>query len=147
MSSDLSPRASFPDVVTGEALPATPSNAHHVLSQIAEMEAKLRTLKAHITDWVLEESQRQGTKTLYVESGKVVLEGGPETVVDGHDLALLLRDSGLPEERIAEVVEEIVTYKVNRRVLNQMAGANENYRVAAEMTTTTVEKPYRAKAR
>ena len=147
MSSDLSPRAQFPDVVSGEVLPATPENAFHVLTQIAEAEAKLRTLKAAITDYVRDESERLGTKTINVPGGKLVLEGGPEQQVEGHELRQLLAEAGMPEERIAEVVTEEVTYKVNRRILNQMTASNGDYKAAAELVTSEVEKPYRAKAK
>ncbi len=147
MSGDLSPRAQFPDIVTGEVLPATPENAHHVLRQIAESEQRLRDLKAAITDWARDESERLGTKTFNVTGGSVVLTGGPTAVIEGQELAQLLREAGCPEERIAEVVTEEITYKVNRRVLNQLTGANADYKAAAELVTTEVEKPWRASAK
>jgi hypothetical protein len=144
---ELAERHELLDVLTGEVLPATPENAHAILARIAETEAAIRTAKASLTEYVREESERHGTKTFTVPGGKLVLEGGPETVVEGHELAQLLREAGLPEERIAEVVTEEITYKVNRRVLNQMAASNPDYKAAANLVTTTVEKPYRAKAK
>jgi hypothetical protein len=147
VSTDLSPRSFFVDVLTGEQLPATHENAYAALSKIAEMEARIRTLKSAITEYVQEETKRLGTKTLNVPGGKVVLEGGPEKQVEGHELAQLLADAGMPQERIKEVVHEEVTYKVDRRVLNQMAASNPDYKAAADLVTSEVEKPFRAKAK
>lgn len=145
--SELAPRSELFDVVTGELLPATPENAHAILARLAEMEQNIRTAKSAITEYVIEESARQGTKTFDTPSGKLVLEGGPETVVEGHDLAKLLREAGCPEARIKDVVTEEISYKVNRRVLNQMVKANPDYAAAAELTTSTVGRPWRAKAK
>lgn len=145
--SEMAPRSELLDVLTGELLPATPENAHAILARLAEMEQTIRTAKSSITEWVIEESSRQGTKTFDTPNGKLVLEGGPETVVEGHDLARLLREAGCPEARIKDVVTEEITYKVNRRVLNQLIAANPDYAAAAELTTSTVERGYRAKAK
>jgi hypothetical protein len=145
--SEMAPRSELLDVLTGEVLPATPENAHAILAHIADMEQTIRTAKAAITDYVIEESVRQGTKTFDIHGSKLVLEGGPTDVVEGHDLAMLLREAGCPEQRIKDVVTEEVTYKVNRRVLAQLIAANPDYRTAAELTTTTVERPWRVRAK
>ena len=146
-SSDLSPRASFPDVVTGEVLPATPENAHRVLMAVKEMEVKLRTVKSAVTAYVLEESQRVGTKTFNVRGGKVELTGGPTSEIDPVALGQLLREAGCPEDRIDEVIVATITYKVNRSVLRQLTSANGDYAAAADLATQPVEKDYRASAK
>lgn len=143
----MAPRSELIDVLTGEVLPATPENAHAILARIAEMEQTIRTAKSAITEYVIEESIRQGTKTFDVNGSKLVLEGGPSKQIEGHELAQLLREAGCPEQRIKDVVTEEITYKVNQRVLAQLVAANSDYATAAELTTTTVEKPYRARAK
>jgi hypothetical protein len=145
--SELAERQELLDVLTGEVLPASPENAHAILQRIEEQEARLRVAKAAITAYVEDESKKEGTKTFNVPGGKLVLEGGPTTVVEGNELAQLLRDAGMSDERIAEIVSEEVTYKVNRAKLNQATAANDDYKAAADLCTSTVMKPWRAKAR
>jgi len=132
------------DVLTGEVLPATPENAARVLEAAREMKARLGAVIADATEYLLEESRRQGTKTLAAGGVKVVLSGGTETVFEGQELAQALRDAGVPEERVAEAVREEISYKVNQSVLRQLAGANPDYAAAIESVRQTVEKPYRA---
>lgn len=145
--SELAPRSELLDVVTGELLPATPENAHAILARIAAQEQTLRTAKSALTEYVIEESTRQGTKTFNTPDGKLVLEGGPETVVEGHELAQLLLAAGMPEENVSAIVTEEITYKVNRAKLKQATSANPDYQAAADLVTTTVEKPWRARAK
>jgi hypothetical protein len=144
---ELAEREALIDVFTGEVLPATPQNAHSILSRLDEIEAKVRVARAAITAYVEAESKQQGTKTFDVPGGKLVLEGGPTTVVEGNELAQLLSEAGMSEERIAEIVQPVVTYKVNRAKLKQATAANDDYKAAAELVTSTELKPWRAKAR
>lgn len=139
----MAPRSELLDVVTGEVLPATTENAHRALSTIKQMEARLRDAKAVVTDFLIEESQRQGTKTFHTPDGDLVLTGGVGTEIDAQTLAQLLREEGCPEERVDEVVVAEISYKVNRSVLRQLTGANPNYKAAADLATHEVEKPYR----
>jgi len=132
------------DVITGEVLPATPENAARVLDAAREMKVRLGAVVQEATDYLLEESRRQGTKTLAAAGAKVVLSGGPESVFEGQELAQALRDAGCPEERIGEAVTETVSYKVNHAVLRQLAAANPDYAAAIESVRQTVERPYRA---
>jgi len=143
------------DVMTGEVLPATPDNAHQVLEAIREREQQLREVKAAVTAFMLEQSRVQGTKTFHASAGDVVLSGGPTIEYDPHDLAEALREAGCPEDRIYDnpeaetrgVIQIEQTFKVNRSVLRQLAGANEDYKAAAELAERTVEKPWRASAK
>lgn len=145
--SELVPHERFPDVLTGEVLPATPANAHKALTAVKEMEAKLRMVKAAVLDYIIEESRRQGTKTFNVDGGKIELSGGPSTEIDGQSLAQLLLDAGMPQDRVSEIVIEEISYKVNRAKLKQATSANPDYQAAAELCTHEVEKPWRASAK
>jgi hypothetical protein len=135
------------DVMTGEVLPATTENAHTALVAIREREQQLREVKAAVTAFVLEQSRTQGTKTFHASAGDVVLSGGSAIEYDPEALVDCLREAGCPEERINEVVVPEITYKVNRNVLRQLTGANENYRAAAELAEREVVKPWRAAIR
>lgn len=132
------------NVGTGELLPATVENALTVLEVAREIEANLRAVKQAATLFLVEESQRQGTKTFHTPGGKLELSGGPSVEYDAADLMEALREAGCPEGRISAAVEETVTYKVNRSVLRQLVGANEDYAAAAELAERNVEKPWRA---
>jgi hypothetical protein len=135
------------DVMTGEVLPATTDNAHQVLVAIREREQQLREVKAAVTAFMLEQARVQGTKTFHASAGDVVLSGGSAIEYDPDALADCLREAGCPEPRIDEVVVAEITHKVNRSVLRQLTGANEDYRAAAELAERTVEKPWRATAK
>jgi maltooligosyltrehalose synthase len=132
------------NVATGELLPATVENAATVLEVAREIEANLRAVKAAATAWLVEEAMRQGTKTFHVGQKKIELTGGNVVEYDADDLVEALRAAGCPEARIAEAVEETVSYKVNRSVLRQLVGANPAYKAAAESTQHVVNKPIRA---
>ena len=54
-----------------------------------------------------------------------------------------LREEGLPEERLAQAVEQIVSYKVKALVLRQLAAANLGYAAAIDAARMTTEKPWR----
>jgi len=132
------------NVATGELLPATVENAATVLEVAREIEANLRTVKQNATAYLVEQARLNGTKTFHTVSGKVELSGGTATEYDAADLMEALREAGCPEDRISAAVEETISYKVNRSVLRQLVGANEDYRAAAELAERTVEKPWRA---
>jgi hypothetical protein len=72
-----------------------------------------------------------------------VISGGTRNDYDAELLERLLRDAGLPEERLMEAVQEIVTYKVDQRVLKQLTAANPMYAAAADHARTVVDTPWR----
>lgn len=133
------------NAATGELLPATINNAAQVLEAARTLEATLRTAKAQATAFLVEESRRQGTKTLRSDLGKVELSGGPFTDYDTVELMDALRKAGCPEDRISEAVREEISYKVNRSVLRQLVSANSAYKTAAEGAELVVERPWRAR--
>ena len=132
------------NISTGEILPATVDNARIVLEVAREIEANIRQVKAAATAFLVEESRRQGTKTLRTADGVVELSGGPSVEYDPVDLMEALREAGCPEERISAAVEETISYKVNRSVLRQLVAANQDYKAAAELAERPVEKRWSA---
>jgi hypothetical protein len=135
------------DVLTGEALEPTPENAARVLAAVAEMRDRLTTVSAEATFVLVEESRRLGTKTLHTSTGKVTISGGPGVEYDELALTAALREAGCPEERITEAVEEEISYKVRRNVLNQLAKANPAYAEAIRTAERETVKPLRASVR
>lgn len=130
------------DVRTGELVPATPENAAELLFAAREMRAKMMSLVKDCEAVLLDESRRQGTKTLHLPQGTATISGGSELEWDLGTL-LDLKELGLPDERYDELVVATTTYKVDARVANQLASANPAYAEVIDRARTTVEKPWR----
>jgi hypothetical protein len=128
------------DVRTGERLPATVENAARVIETARGLKRQIDEVVRDATAYLIDESKRLGTKTFHAPSATLSLQGGSETVYDAEKLRDRLRAAGCPEERIAEAVKEEISYKVDRRVLRSLAGANDAYRAAIESAAETVEK-------
>lgn len=130
------------DVRTGELLPATPENAADLMVAARDLRTRLNALIKDCTDVLVEESRRQGTKTLKLEGATATVAGGSETAWDLEVLAQLLA-VGLPDERYEELIKTTVTYTVDARVAKQLAAANPNYKRIIDAAKTTIEKPWR----
>jgi hypothetical protein len=135
------------DARTGEILPATPANALTLLDAARDMRARLMDLVKDCELVLLEESRRQGTKTLHVDGvGTAEITGGSELSWDLETL-LELRDLGLPEDRYDELVVATVTYRVDARVAKQLEAANERYAEVIDRARSRIDKPFRVRVR
>ncbi len=143
-STEVAEHIALPSPLTGELLQAIPVNAARVRQEAGSAINRLRDLQAACDDILAAEAMRQGTKTLRLDGHTVTLTGGKTVEYDTADLMANLMECGCPPERINEAVQEIVTYRVNRAVLRQLAAANENYAEAIEAAQREVEKPWRA---
>lgn len=143
-STDLEPYVptELLDVRSGEVLPATPENAADLLYAARELRARMMGLVKDCEAVLLDESRRQGTKTLHLPGGTATITGGSELEWDLGTL-LDLKDLGLPDDRYAELVVETRTYKVDARVAKQLESANPAYGEVIERARSTVEKPFR----
>ncbi len=130
------------DVRTGELVPATPAKATELLVAAREMRSRLMLLVKDCEAVLLDESRKQGTKTLHFDEGTATITGGTELVWNT-DILLELRNRGLPEERYNELVVAHVTYKVDARVAKQLEAANEAYAEVIRMARSYEPKPYR----
>ncbi len=129
--------------VTGELIPASDTNGvAEAVKELRHLSQQIRDAIADATVILVEESRRQGTKTLALQDVTVEIRGGTETVWDISKLRQGLDDLLCPEERIEALIKTEVTYKVDARVAKQLAGANEDYAAVLESAKTTVEKPY-----
>ena len=113
------------------------------LEDVREVKRQLDELRALLEGVLRLEAQRQGTKTLHLGSLDAVVSGGEKSDYDPELLTELLRDAGLPEERISEAIVETVSYKVNQLVLRQLAAANPDYKAAIELSKSTVPVAWR----
>lgn len=127
---------------TGELLslddPAAVARAHRDLT---DLEADIRNAKAVLADRLAVESARQGTKTLRWEGVEVEMRGGSSTVYQAEEIEQGLREAGMPEERIREIVKETVSYTVDGRAAKSAAGANPDYKRVIEQASRVIEKP------
>lgn len=110
-----------------------------VLSEIRDLETKLREAKAELTLALSAEFSRQGTKTLEVGGVKAELRGGVEVVWDVEILGGL-RALGLPEDRMDQLITAEVTYKVNSSVAKQLAAANPLYASVIERARSIIPR-------
>lgn len=128
---------------TGEVLEATPENAALLLKRLREFRSALNDAVRACEGVLVEHSAVAGTKTLHLGQVTAKITGGPEVLWDVEELRAGLRDAGLPEDRLGELVRETVEYKVNASVARQIASANPEYARVVEAAKQTVEKPWR----
>jgi hypothetical protein len=144
MTTELQPYTGLLDVQTGELLEPTVGNAARVISAARAMKQHVNEIVNEATAYLVALSEHQGTKTLHGEGETITITGGTSVDYDPADLRDALEAAGCPEDRINAAVETIITYKVNRAVLRQLAAANPDYRAAIELAEHEIEKPYRA---
>lgn len=118
-----------------------PAQCAWALLYVRDLESKLKDFKGNFTDALKAESERVGSKTLYLEDGqKVEIKGGSETLWDAQQLEADLRAAGMDEKRIREIVIEEITYTVSAREAGKAARANKVYAEAVERARTVTEK-------
>lgn len=111
------------------------------LDSVRDLERQLRSVKQELTSAIVYASQQAGSKTLHLEGMKVVVKGGEQTVYDAEAIEEGLREQGMSEERIREIVKETVTYTIVAAQASQAAGANPAYAEVIEMNKTVIDAP------
>lgn len=118
------------------------------LDAIRDLEADLRAIKTELQRAIAYEAGRQGTRTLELDGGrKVTVTGGVEVQYDAERMEAELRAAGMPEQRIREIIEETVTYKVKAVEAKRAAAANAEYGYIIDSCRTEVETPVRVSIR
>jgi hypothetical protein len=141
-STDLILPDNLLDVRTGELVPATPQNAAELLYAAREMRARMLSLVKDCEAVLLDESRKQGSKTLHLPAGTAEITGGTALEWDLGVLTDLL-ELGLPQDRYEQLVVASVTYKVDARVAKQLESANPAYAEIIERARSYVERPWR----
>jgi hypothetical protein len=128
---------------TGEVVPlADAKRCALALSSIRKLENQLKDAKRQLIDAIVEETERQGTRTLDIGEGfKAVVSGGTDKIWDIEVLERL-RDAGLPEERFNALVKTEVRFKVDAREAKRIAAANPVYAAIISDAETEVEAAY-----
>ena len=114
--------------MTGEILSRDdPASCARVFHEVKELEAKLKALRAALADAILDESERQGSKTLHFEQGYTAKVATPMEIQWDLDILAELLDAGLPGARYEALVREEVTHKVDGSIIRELEGANSAY--------------------
>jgi hypothetical protein len=145
---ELEPRQEplFPVPLVGELVDlGEPAAVARALDTVRHAKRELDDARRVLEAVLQRESERVGSRTLRYRGIEAVVSGGTERVEypDAQELAERLREAGLPEERISEVVVEIVDYKVDRSALRSVMASNPRYAQAAETTGRTTQTPLR----
>lgn len=103
------------------------------LDALRNYESLIREAKATLTQAVIEEATRQGVRSLELPNGdRAEISPASEIVWDAELLEERLREAGMPEERISQIVEQTVTLKVKTGEAKKAAAANPDYASAVE---------------
>jgi hypothetical protein len=112
---------------TGELVDlGNPEACAAALDAIREMEFKVKDFKRVLTEVLVDESIRMGSKTLRFGPHKVVIKERVVTIWDMEVLEQLL-DAGLPQERFNDLVKAEVTYKVDKNESKRISAVNPVY--------------------
>lgn len=124
----------------GELISLTDTAAcARALDELRDLEHRIKELKAMLTDAIQDESRRQGTKTLALSGGiQATVNGGEKVLWDAQALEAGLREAGMGEERIRQIVIEEVSYSVQAVEAKRAAAANPEYAQAVEAARTVV---------
>ena len=130
---------------TGEIVePDDPAAVARALDGLGALQRQLGDVRRHLIELLVEEAQRQGTKTLHVQGGKVTLTGGTRTRWD-LDKLNELEQAGLPAERLNAFLRPKVTWSPDGNVARQLRGANEEYRRIIDEARITEPAPWGCK--
>ncbi len=129
--------------VTGELIPASDVNGvAEAVKGLRQLSQQIRDAIADATVILVEESRRQGTKTLALQDVTVEIRGGTQVVWDIEQLRRDLESLGCPQAALDLLIKTQITYKVDARKANHMAGANEDYAAAIAAAKTTHETSF-----
>jgi hypothetical protein len=121
-----------------------PDQVAEALESVRDLKRALDRLRSLLESVLRLRSREQGAKTLHLENGWVaVVSGGTRPEYDAELLCRRLSAAGLPPERLGELVEAVITYKVNTQVARQLALANPEYAAALDEARTDVPAPWR----
>jgi hypothetical protein len=118
-----------------------PASMAHALARVREMQSFLKEVNGMIVDAFAEHRRVHGVDEIELENGDVVKVTAKHALVwDAHQLEEDLREAGMPEERIREIIVEETTYTVKAVEANKAAKRNVDYARAVENARTKVEQ-------
>lgn len=127
--------------LSGELIPATEiGKIADAVLQIREMELKLQNARRLFASVIIEESRRQGTRTLTGDGYRAEVSAPDELQWDIELLREGLTRLGLSEQRLNELIRQTVEYKVDGNVARQIASVGPEYKAAVEAAKSRVPK-------
>lgn len=126
---------------TGELVDLTdPSACAVALDELRTLEQRVRELKYDLTAAIAAASKAEGKKTLDLPGGiRVQVAGGSQVLWDIQRLEAGLREAGMSEERIGEIITTEIMYKVNATEAKRAASANPEYAAVVDGARSVVE--------
>ena len=111
------------------------------LQDLAELERLIEYAKRELVNAVAERSRVLGTKTITLPSGVKAQIGSEVSVVyDAEAIEEGLREAGMPEDRIREIVLEDISHKVKAVEAKRAASANPAYAAVIDANRQEVSK-------
>jgi hypothetical protein len=113
------------------------------ITYLRDLETDIKAAKRELTDALVSYKERIGKPTFEVGLYKITVSADSGTTYDAEAIEQGLRELGMPEERIREIVVEEITYKVNPVEAKRAAKANPAYAKVIEAASTPyVKSPY-----
>jgi hypothetical protein len=130
--------------LTGEYVELdNPAEVATALESVRRMKRDLDDVRATLEDALRVASERAGSRTLHLDDVTAIVSGGEKVEYDAEELAAALRTAGLPEQRLAELIVETVSYRVDQRVARSVEASNPRYAAALERCRRVVPAPWR----
>ncbi len=105
------------------------------LEALRDYESLIREAKSTLTRAVVEHVTELGVRSIELPNGdRAEISAGTENVYDPYVLMEKLREAGMPESRIGEIIEETVTHRVRAGEAKKAAKANPAYAEALEVS-------------
>lgn len=115
--------------------------AAQALDDLREFEKLIYEAKQALTRAIAAHAEGIGMLTFELPDGrKAEVTLRPEIVYEAEVIEQRLREAGMPEERIREIVKEEVTYKVVAKEAKKAAAANYEYASIIEDAKTEVPR-------
>jgi hypothetical protein len=126
---------------TGEIVRLDDENAcATALRALRDHKREIDEAIAVLSDALVQASERHGSKTMHLNTSTVTIAPSTKTLFDADALEHDLREAGMPEDRIRQIVKEEVT--VSRKVVageaKRAASASAVYRDIIERHSTVV---------
>ena len=114
---------------TGELVPlADAAKVARALDDLGELQREIASARRALQDALIAVTMIEGDRVVQLDGYEITRKGGGfKYAYDAQLLEDGLRAAGMPERRIREIVEEVVTYKVNAVEAKKAASANPAY--------------------
>lgn len=113
------------------------------LDALRDHESQVSEAKRILQRAIAEYAQAQGALSFELPDGRTAhITVSPEITYDAPAIEQALREAGMPEERISEIVEETVTHRIKAVEAKRAARANPEYaKIIADHKTERPRNP------